>query len=1030
MRRARRGGWRARWRARAAGRAGALGSALLVLALATGAVRGQQGAPSYELYLGDGQTLLTEGGPPPASTLPVLFVHGHNLASADDSDFNFRKNWIEAGGITSFKAALDLPANAALGIEPYFIRLIDQNRSIVEDARDIGEAIARIQRRHDPSFDVDDPTDPNDSFTTTPVKVAVIAYSKGTISIRLFLKSLSEDVSALDPAGILGVPRPDYRPVSEFIAISPPNHGTVPGGLFNFTQSLALQQLFNGYRENCFSFGPPAEGFIAALNGHPIEDTLQAVGDVYPGEAPGSRGNGEGIAAGTLYLTAYDALGRDTVGGNPPSSDCQGRKVARNLAPGALNMEIAGIPDSGSSALPVGLRVHANTPHTPEVICRALYTAVHHRAPVNADGTLQDASQICSWQGDAPPAIEAAAGTSAVLALDQSGSMAAPACPGCASKAAILADAAALFLDLWSLVGTPEDRVGVAYFRSGVGRYHDPASGDDLVPVLPDAAAVIADITAKSANPGGMTAMGGALQSAIDTLEGMPGKRHVILFTDGMQNVNPMVTGSGPGGLRIDQRPGYPQSNVQPSSPPTALDANLGIAVDTIGVGAGAGFQPLLGQIAVDTGGLAELTVDPVLIREFFVNQLINALRGSSPQLVAYRRGILAGTSAAEPFPINNTAGKALFAVSWQPGRPVRVRIEKDGRDLTAEATRLVGAHHLILSFAFPLEVNGRRVAAGGEWRVVIEGEPGAGYEAAAIVDDKVIRYRGRVGRRLYRAGEPIELSAELLAGDRSLAAEAVITASVRAPRESIANLLARNPARIEAAGTSGEPLTGRGQAALGVLLQDPAVWRRLRAVTSTQPLPFVGRDKAARGVFTATEVPGVYTVTFRLRAEDAELGMIERTETVSALVGVGRIDAAASDIHLRELAVSPRGREVELTIRPRDRLGNYLGPDQAARIALALSQGEGAAWPLDLGDGRYLIAMVVPPRSDPELALVIAGEEIFSGPLSRLPTPPSMAPLWIGLTIFVVGGVALAFAARVTMRRASPVLGRTQRMA
>jgi Mg-chelatase subunit ChlD len=60
--------------------------------------------------------------------------------------------------------------------------------------------------------------------------------------------------------------------------------------------------------------------------------------------------------------------------------------MARNLAPDAINLEIPGIINNiDYPGIPgiTALGVHANTVHMPEVICKALYAAVHHQAPPN-----------------------------------------------------------------------------------------------------------------------------------------------------------------------------------------------------------------------------------------------------------------------------------------------------------------------------------------------------------------------------------------------------------------------------------------------------------------------------------------------------------------------------------------------------------------------------------------------------------------------------------------------------------------------
>jgi hypothetical protein len=340
-----------------------------------------------EVYLyvdldGDGvkdETTLSATTPAIQGKTPVLFVHGHNLLSPNDTDFSFRKNWHDPhDGLPSFKQTLDLPENAWLNIEPYYIRFQDQNRSIVEDAREIGWAVEHILHRHDPS---------HVPFTQNPssnIKVAIIGYSKGTISSRLYLKSLHEQQYDL-PA-----PRPGFNPVSEFIAIAPPNHGLAAGVITAF--SLALKQLNNGYRDDCTQYvldTAESQDFIETLNGHNIEDSQPpsppdpnwSLGE-FPTEARGSRSNGSPTSAGTLYATLYansDATGvaRDFVGGHYPSNDCQGRVLARNLAPHAENIEVSAIPGQDST------NVHINTVHTPEVICLALYAVALHRVPNN-----------------------------------------------------------------------------------------------------------------------------------------------------------------------------------------------------------------------------------------------------------------------------------------------------------------------------------------------------------------------------------------------------------------------------------------------------------------------------------------------------------------------------------------------------------------------------------------------------------------------------------------------------------------------
>jgi hypothetical protein len=286
--------------------------------------------------------------------LPVLFVHGHQLNGLFSQGPGYERNWqdpLDYGPLLklpSFEIALDLPENAALGIEPYYTHFADQDLSIIEDASAIGEAIRRILLRHG------DPT-------ATQVKVVVIGFSKGTLSTRWYLKHMM----------------PASQPVSEFVALAPPNHGLQAGASLTGS-SLAFRQINNGYDDQCVPFNEAeSNDFIERLNGHPIEDTqANAVQDPrFVGEAPRSRTTGAATDQGVLYVAIYADDNRDAVGGGTNSGDCQGRVFASNLAPNAVNIEVSEI--AGFTPL----LVHANTVHTPEVICLALYTAVHHQAP-------------------------------------------------------------------------------------------------------------------------------------------------------------------------------------------------------------------------------------------------------------------------------------------------------------------------------------------------------------------------------------------------------------------------------------------------------------------------------------------------------------------------------------------------------------------------------------------------------------------------------------------------------------------------
>ena len=94
------------------------------------------GLAQVQIYLSNNTLLDGIDDPTDFKRLPVIFVHGHGG--------DYEANWQMPGTVgffpgISFKDALDLQQNQDLGIETYYIQFSDQDRSIIEDAQEIGE---------------------------------------------------------------------------------------------------------------------------------------------------------------------------------------------------------------------------------------------------------------------------------------------------------------------------------------------------------------------------------------------------------------------------------------------------------------------------------------------------------------------------------------------------------------------------------------------------------------------------------------------------------------------------------------------------------------------------------------------------------------------------------------------------------------------------------------------------------------------------------------------------------------------------
>lgn len=956
-------------------------------------------ADAFDLYRVDGAGQFTAVNGPsgtcPSAPRPraVLFVHGHELGSSG-SGGSYQDNFTAASG-PSFAGALARTENQDLGIEAYYIQMREANRSIFVDAQRIGQAIALIQA-------CQDPTGP------ASVRVAIIGYSKGTISTRVYLRSRQADLSA-DFPGEIALDPPGASPVSEFVALAPPNHGLRAVALLD--GELPIRQLNDGVRRlGCTSYNEPlATGFMSRLNGTANGQWTGAQ------ETPGNRASGAPVADGTLFVALYATGDRDLVGGDSPNpdNDCNvpPRKQARNLGTNAVNLAIDVPAPSGSTQ---GIEVHRATVKHADVICRTLYTVVNHRAP-------DVAAPACPTTADGNPIVPF--GSAITLVLDHSGSMATPACPTCPSKQRVLRDAVEIFLNLWLAVAGSKDRIGITYFRTNVSQYAAPGPGDTLVPVQPDVAALVADLENNATTSSGLTAMGGGLQSAILQLQGAAGplatvgpNRNIILFTDGLQNVNPAVQALGPG-LVIANQPGGVDAGI-----PTLLAQPIdtyGVRIHTIGIGPGVvqPSQTILGTIATTTGGVSRFDMDAAALQQFFTMSLMDALAASSPQLVAYRRSTLAGEEAVEAFPVTAGVGKVALQLSWPRGATLDLRVEKDGVDVTASGRTITGPFYRIFSIALPAGA----VRTGGEWRLRIRGQRGIAYQAAAIVDDHRRSAHARFAGRDHRAGDALEVRLELRDGVDAVRG-ATVTATVLRPTESVANLLAAFPARTVPIPEL-EPLAPAGQRAVAQLLQDERRWTRLLPTATTIRLEDDGKG-IYRATLPAATVPGVYTVVFDAAARAEGGGELRRAGAISTVVRVGPAKAETSGVRVVPRAAGAREREAEILLSPRDAFGNHLGPGLAAAVAITVGDGAELGQVRDLDNGTYAAHLVLAEGADPNVTVSIAGEPLTAGRISSLAPPRRSGRLfsWVGIVaVGWIGALVLVLLTRRPRERGNP---------
>lgn len=560
------------------------------------------------------------------------------------------------------------------------------------------------------------------------------------------------------------------------------------------------------------------------------------------------------------------------------------------------------------------------------------------------------------------------------LVLDISGSMLSNACPTCSPKLEVLKDAVEIFMQLWKGLAVEDDRIGVVYFRTNVNAVED--GGDVLLPVIDKTDDLIASVQSQTTTPNQLTAMGGGLQSAINELTDASRPRNIILFTDGMQNVNPGVVYPS---LNIENGVYGTNSNVSATTPPTTMNAALDIKVNTIGVGATSAFESQLADIATATDGVTKITTAPDEdLRQFYVEELVDVLRDFSPQLVAYRKGSITN-SQSESFSINQTALQVIFKVSYHRDERLIINIYKGKNNVTKWARITTGPFYQIFSFPYERLALMQGPEYEGPWLVQMTNRSNkpVSWEIAAIADEAALEYTLSAGAGPHNAGKPLQLSSEVRVNDDLIAENVTVTATVRRPQQGLGTLLSTTP-MPSGSGPALEPNLPMGARKLALLSQQQPFVEKLKPVASTVTLtPDAGR--VFRADFNTTNIPGTYTILFTIRGNHPFTGPFERIEQRTVVLRFAQFDLEASNVRTSK-AVSPDGKVVWTWVfTPKDRYGNYLGPDYGDVLGIQSANGD-IRNVKDRGDGTYSFEIHTAADVRPNVRLGLYDQVWFDG--------------------------------------------------
>ena len=331
------------------------------------------------------------------------------------------------------------------------------------------------------------------------------------------------------------------------------------------------------------------------------------------------------------------------------------------------------IPQTGSQ--PGGLQVHITQVDTSRFPQVRVYVSVTDEAgkPVGVDPNRIMLYE--SGQGVKPNEVRGIGKTdplTTLLVMDVSGSM---------DKAGKL-DAAKAAARAYIAQMRPGDQAGLLIFNTKISYVQALTEDKDAM------AAAIGSLKA-----GGDTAMYDALMQAVETLESVPGRKAIIVLTDGMDNrsthkVDEVIQQIGPSGLSI---------------------STIGLGEPSQGKASLAGLdEPALKSLAERAGGAFGYANDPQVLRELY-ERYGQALQSEVVINFMSPSSLRDGVNRTLTVRLTESPGPVAAQAGYNPGGLVPEVAERSSWPLFGWAF----AGLLVLLFAPTLVVQGVHVVAG-----------------------------------------------------------------------------------------------------------------------------------------------------------------------------------------------------------------------------------------------------------------------------------------------------------------------------
>ena len=547
-----------------------------------------------------------------------------------------------------------------------------------------------------------------------------------------------------------------------------------------------------------------------------------------------------------------------------------------------------------------------------------------------------------------------------MIVFDRSGSMSMDAGTG-RTKIDEARDAASLFIEL--VRAATGNRVGLVSFSTTASSAVDAPLADltdaekiTLVGPAPYSSGIVGALT-----PGGTTTIGGGLDAGrVQLPPGGSNPRAILLMTDGLQNTPPMIA--------------------------DVTGALAGIDVHAIGFGTEASLDgALLSQLAQSHNGLYTRAGSPLDLKKFFALAFGNIFEAGA--LTDPAQTLPAGQDTSSPLVFHIfDEDTATVVVGWD-GADTELGIivtAPTGTVLPVNAPGIENVAGRTWRFLrIPLPQNGERE---GAWTVQVsrppvprelkEGDREVTFFVSVIASGGP-NLRRQPSSRAYYTGDPISPLVGLAYAEGGAPPNPKVKVTITKPVQSVGEVLThaeQQPAQT----LDGDTIPAR-QATLAALGRQSGT----PAITYEEVTYDLFDDPSHTNTFEASGIFGALlenvltaegNYNFHYLATYGDNYQATRELAWSLHVDTG-IDQARTSVTTTIGSTGPDGKKnLTITIVPRDRYGNHLGPGRSDSIGVSGAMGTIASGPAaDNGDGSYTVRGRWNPKSGQAPAIVIS---------------------------------------------------------